>query len=210
MNNKPNEFDEKAKAWDDNPEHAQRTRAVADAIVKELPLNPKFTAMEYGCGTGLLSFPLKDRFSHITLVDSSAGMLEVLKEKIKRSKSENMEVLNRDLLESTAGITSSFSVIYTSMVLHHIEDTLKILEIFNALLDSPGYLCIADLDSDGGLFHGKEFKGHSGFDREDLKKNAEAAGFTNVSFRTVFEIKKPGNDGVERSFPVFLMLCRKE
>ncbi len=205
-----NEFDEKAKAWDDNPEHAQRAQAVADAIAREIPVNPSFTAMEYGCGTGVLSFRLKDRFARITLIDNSKGMLEVLKAKIKLGGVDTMEALNIDLLESSASISKPFSVIYTSMVLHHIDDTLKILKIFNSLLDKPGYLCIADLDSDSGLFHGKEFKGHSGFDRLDLKKKAESAGFTKVSFQTVFEIKKPGNDGVERPFPVFLMTCRKE
>ena len=39
-------------------------------------------ALDYGCGTGLLSFPLKDELGHITLNDNSAGMLEVVQEKI--------------------------------------------------------------------------------------------------------------------------------
>ena len=76
-----NEFDEKAKTWDDNPDHAQRANTIAQASIEQLPYDPSFTAMEYGCGTGLLSFPLRERFRKITLIDNSAGMLEVLKKK---------------------------------------------------------------------------------------------------------------------------------
>jgi len=56
MNGKSKEFDEKAATWDDNPEHAHRARAIAEEIDKEIPFDSTFTAMEYGCGTGLLSF----------------------------------------------------------------------------------------------------------------------------------------------------------
>ncbi len=206
---KKNEFDDKAKTWDDEPERAHRTQIIADAIGKEIPFNSSFTAMEYGCGTGLLSFQLKNRFSNITLIDNSQGMLEVLKEKIERDKVNNMDVLNIDLLESTASISKSFSVIYCSMVLHHTGDISRMLSVWCALLNRPGYLCVADLDSDNGLFHGKGFKGHNGFDRESLKKITQQSGFTNIRFRTLLEIKKVSHDKMEHSFPLFLMVAEK-
>jgi 2-polyprenyl-3-methyl-5-hydroxy-6-metoxy-1,4-benzoquinol methylase len=204
-----NEFDEKAKAWDDDPQHAKRAQTIAKAIGEEIPNDPSLTAMEYGCGTGLLSFPLRDRFSKITLIDSSKGMLEVLKEKITRSGATNMEALNIDLLESPKSFSTTFSVIYSAMVLHHIPDISKMLSTWHSLLAHPGYLFIADLDSDKGLFHGPEFKGHNGFDRNDLQKIAEKAGFVEVKFRTVSEINKTASDGVQRTFPLFLMVCKK-
>jgi 2-polyprenyl-3-methyl-5-hydroxy-6-metoxy-1,4-benzoquinol methylase len=204
-----NEFDDKAKTWDTQPDRAHRTQVIAEALNNEIPLDPSFTAMEYGCGTGLLSFPLKDRFSKITLIDNSPGMLDVLREKIKRDNVTNMDVLQIDLLEPTADIAMSFSVIYCSMVLHHIGDVRKILAIWHSLLNRPGYLCVADLDSDNGLFHGKGFKGHNGFDRNDLKKSAIEAGFANVRFKTVYEIRKVAHDDIERSFLLFLMVAEK-
>ena len=203
-----NEFDEKAKAWDDNPDHAKRAQSIAKAISEEIPLGLSLTAMEYGCGTGLLSFPLRDRFSKITLIDNSKGMLEVLKEKIIRSGATNMEALNIDLLESPESISTKFSVIYNAMVLHHIDDIKKIFSVWYSLLTRPGYLCIADLDSDDGLFHGHGFKGHNGFDRKTLQKIAEGAGFIDVKFKTVCEISRIASDGVSRIFPIFLMSCK--
>ena len=145
-----NEFDEKAKAWDDDPDHARRAQTIAKAIGEEIPNDPSLTAMEYGCGTGLLSFPLRDRFSSITLIDSSKGMLEVLKKKIAKSAATNMEALNADLLESPKSLSKSFSVIYSAMVLHHIPDLDKIFSLWHSFLTTPGHLCVADLDSDKG------------------------------------------------------------
>lgn len=204
-----NEFDEKAKAWDDDPQHAKRAQTIAKAIGEEIPNDSSLTAMEYGCGTGLLSFPLRDRFSTITLIDSSKGMLEVLNEKITRSGATNMVALNVDLLESPKSLSTTFSVIYSAMVLHHIDDIGKMLSTWHSLLTNPGYLCIADLDSDKGLFHGPGFKGHNGFNRNDLQKVAEKAGFVEVKFRTVGEINKSASDGVQRTFSLFLMVGKK-
>ena len=42
----------------------------------------------------------------------------------------------------------------------------------------------------------------------ELKKQVESAGFGNVTFSTVYEIKKKIN-GEEKTFPVFLMSARK-
>jgi 2-polyprenyl-3-methyl-5-hydroxy-6-metoxy-1,4-benzoquinol methylase len=210
MDKKLNEFDEKAKTWDTQPDRAHRSQVIAESIIAAIPHNSSMTAMEYGCGTGLLSFPIKDRFSQITLIDNSQGMLDVLREKIKAENVTNMNVLNVDLLESTSSISKKFSVIYNLLVLHHIADVKKIMSIWYSLLTTPGYLCIADLDSDNGLFHGKDFKGHNGFNRTDLQKIAQETGFVNINFTSAYEIKKAGNDGIERSFPIFLMVAEKK
>jgi len=45
--------------------------------------NKKLNALDFGCGTGLLSFKLKDFFKTITLTDNSEGMISVLQEKVE-------------------------------------------------------------------------------------------------------------------------------
>lgn len=209
MNDK-NEFDMKAKTWDSQPDRISRTQVFADAIIEEIPFDSSATAMEYGCGTGLLSFPLKDRFSKITLIDSSDGMLEVVKEKIAHDNIRNVEVIKADLQESIPNVKTTFSVIYNSMVLHHIDNIDSMLSIWYSLLSTPGYLYVIDLDLDKGLFHGKDFKGHNGFDREELGKKVVNAGFTDVRFKTIYEMRKEGNDGFEHLFPLFLMVAKKQ
>jgi ubiquinone/menaquinone biosynthesis C-methylase UbiE len=204
-----NEFDIKAKAWDENPEHINRSKVIAEAIKTEVPFDPSFTAMEFGCGTGLISFSLRDHFSKITLVDSSQGMLNVLKKKISDGGITNMMPLNVDLMHTEDIKAGPFSVIFSSLVLHHIDNVEKVFKIWHSLLMEKGYLCIADIDSEDGSFHGHDFKGHNGFDRKWLEQLALSNGFSDIKFRTVYEIIRTDADGKERSYPVFLMVCRR-
>jgi hypothetical protein len=62
-----NEFDQQARDWDNDPVRVLRARAVADAIRNHVPLTARMNAMEYGCGTGLLSFELRGDIGPITL-----------------------------------------------------------------------------------------------------------------------------------------------
>jgi ubiquinone/menaquinone biosynthesis C-methylase UbiE len=200
-------FDERAKTWD-TPQKAQRAQAVADSIKRHLELTTDMTGFEYGCGTGLLSFCLSEDLRHITLADSSVGMLEVLKEKIQTAGVSHMTPLQLDLMEDAAPATS-FNLIYTMLTLHHIDDTDRILGIFHTLLEQNGFLCIADLDKEDGSFHRAGFDGHKGFERSQLKTKLERAGFTEIQFETCYAIEKEVASGETRAFPVFLMTCKK-
>ncbi|MBM4190397.1 MAG: class I SAM-dependent methyltransferase, partial [Betaproteobacteria bacterium] len=101
-----------------------------------------------------------------------------------------------------------FDLIYTSMTLHHVPDTARILALFHDLLKPGGYLCIADLDLEDGSFHGLEYDVHPGFDRTALAGLAQAAGLAAARFRTVFEIVKERASG-QRAYPVFLLTTQK-
>lgn len=200
-------FDSKARAWDENPVFRERGRKIAEAIRATVPLRRDMHALDYGCGTGLLSFPLKDELGPILLADSSRGMLDVLAEKIAAQGVDNMTPVKLDLLADPAP-AQRFDLIYTSMTLHHVPDTARILGIFHALLKPGAYLCVADLDKEDGSFHGVEVDVHHGFDRAELALRANAAGFTDVRFQTVFSISKEQPAGT-RDYPVFLMTARR-
>ena len=200
-------FDSKARQWDDNPLFRERGLKIADAVRQAVPLNRGMTALDYGCGTGLLSFPLKDELGTVLMADSSGGMLEVVNEKIAAQGVTNMATMKLDLLADPPP-ARRFDLIVTAMTLHHVPDTDAILRIFHALLAPGGYLCIADLDQEDGSFHGPEVDVHHGFDRADLQKRAERAGLIGVRFETVFSIAKEHPAGT-RDYPVFLMCARR-
>ena len=200
-------FDSKARQWDDNPVFRERGLKIADAIRKAVPLNRHMSALDYGCGTGLLSFPLKDELGAILAADSSSGMLDVLAGKIAAQGVSNMTPVKLDLLADPPP-AQRFDLIVTSMTLHHVPDTDHILRLFHELLNPGGYLCIADLDSEDGSFHGIEVDVHHGFDRAELGRRATQAGFADVQFQTVFSIAKERETGT-RDYPVFLMTARR-
>jgi ubiquinone/menaquinone biosynthesis C-methylase UbiE len=201
-------FDERAKDWDSDPKKVERARVVADAIRKALPLTQNMSALEYGCGTGLLSFALQSDLGQITLADTSPGMLDVLGEKIASAKVTNMYPMRLDLATDPFP-AERYDLTYSLMTLHHIHGTEDILKKFHALLEPNSYLIVADLDKEDGSFHTDGSTDvHLGFDRFELQKKVEAAGFGNVTFSTVYEIKKMVA-GKEKMFPVFLMVAQK-
>ncbi|MEP0806418.1 MAG: class I SAM-dependent methyltransferase [Chloroflexota bacterium] len=201
-------FDERAKDWDSDPKKVERARAVAEAIRKTVPLSTDMNALEYGCGTGLLSFALQEDLGQITLADTSQGMLSVLKEKIAASGVTNMHPVRLDL-ETEPLPVEKYHITYSLMVLHHIHDARGILKKFHDLLEPKGFLIVADLDKEDGSFHTDGTTDvHKGFDRRELQAWVEIIGFENVRFSTAYEIQKEIN-GRQKTFPVFLMAAQK-
>jgi SAM-dependent methyltransferase len=100
-----------------------------------------------------------------------------------------------------------FNLVYTLMTLHHIPDTIKILDSFHSLLQPGGVACISDLDKEDGSFHSHEpaFDGHNGFERAVLGQQLVQAGFTNVRFSTCYSLIKDG-----RAYALFLAVAEKK
>lgn len=203
-----NEFDIKAAEWDKNLMHRERAETVAAGIIKQIPLTREMTAMEFGAGTGLLSFLLKDHLKEVILIDNSQGMVKVLNDKIKASGAENLRILNIDL-EHDGFNERRFDLIYTLMVLHHVDDIKGIIKKFYDLLHPGGYLAVADLYSEDGSFHGSGFHGHKGFDPDVLSGMIEKEGFSRANHGKVFVVSKEISDDTVKQFDVFLMTAQR-
>jgi len=199
-----NEFDIKAPEWDKNDMHRERARTVATAITKEIPLTGEMTALEFGAGTGLLSFMLKDHLKEITLIDNSEGMVQVLNEKLISAKADNLKTVKADL-EHEDLLPGSFDLIYTLMVLHHVGEVETVIKKFHDMLNPGGYLAIADLYSEDGSFHGDGFHGHKGFDPVSLAAMLEKIGFSAIKHNKFFVIDKKISENSSKNFDVFLM-----
>jgi len=199
-----NEFDIKAKEWDSSLMHRERAKVVADEILSRLPLTKSIKALEYGAGTGLLSFNLREYLGEITMIDSSQGMVNVLNEKIRNSGSDNMNAAMINL-EKEDYPAEKFNLIYTLMVLHHVSDLDRVLDRFSNMLMPGGYLAIADLHSEDGSFHGEGFSGHKGFDTGRLAAMLEKHGFADIDHSDVYLIDKITADKNRKQFQVFLM-----
>jgi ubiquinone/menaquinone biosynthesis C-methylase UbiE len=201
------DFDARAATWDSDPAKVSRALAVAAAIRNRVATGQSTRVLEYGCGTGLLGFALQPHCGHITLADSSAGMLATLQGKIATSGANNLQALRLDLVSDPLP-AERFDLICSLMTFHHVADTARLLRDLHTLLDTRGHLCVADLDSEDGSFHGPGFTGHLGFDRAALAGEAQAAGFQDIDFSTVYHVSKPESAG-QTDFPIFLMVARK-
>ncbi len=209
MNIEKRDFDKEATSWDEEPKRVKLVNDIADAISDEVMLTSNMDALDFGCGTGLLTLLLHPLVHSITGVDNSQGMLDVLKAKIKNRNLTNVRTQYLDL-EKGDVLEGSYHLIVSCMTLHHIREIRPLLDQFYKVLDPSGYLCIADLDLDDGQFHGNnDGVFHFGFDRIVLRKSFIGAGFDDIRDRTAAKIIKPIHDGGIRSFTIFTMTGRK-
>jgi ubiquinone/menaquinone biosynthesis C-methylase UbiE len=184
----------------------ERALAAGRAITQVVPV-VGMRVLEYGCGTGLLGFALQPQASHITLADSSEGMLEVLREKIAASGVTNMTPRRLDLQVDPLP-EDRFGLICSLMALHHIPDTRDILGKFHALLEPGGWVALLDLDQEDGSFHGPEVEVHRGFDRPAFKADLEYVGFSRIEVCTAYNIQREFTRGGGQ-YPVFLAVGQK-
>jgi len=204
-----NEFDIKAAGWDQNPMILDRARAIASEILKLVPVTKQMTALEFGAGTGVTSFLLKDYLKEITLMDNSSEMVKVMNNKIKASATDNLKTLSFNL-EQDDYKDAKFDLVFNQMVLHHITDIENIIFKFYHLLKPGGFLAIADLYPEDGSFHGEGFIGHKGFDPAELSNMLLKPGFKNITHRKCYVINKKISDTETKSFNVFLLTANRD
>lgn len=201
------EFDAKARDWDKNQHYFDRSEAVANAISQVIPLQAGMKALEYGSGTALLSFALKDKFAEITLMDNSREMTAVTEEKIAAQHIQNLKPLFFDLEKEDYSL--KFDIIYNQMVMHHVQDIDAMLTKFYSLLNPGGFIAIADLYNEDGSFHGEGFNGHLGFDVEHLANKLKAIGYRNIQHQKCYTIERTDENGIVIEYPIFLLTASK-
>lgn len=208
----PERFDSKAAEWDANAMRAALADAVSRAIIAHMPLSRPENALEFGCGTGLVTLRVAPQCGRVTAIDTSREMVRTLNAKIEADRVPNVQTAVHDLtLPDAAGkLAGNFDFVFSSMTLHHIPDTASFLRQLHDHMADGGTLAIADLDAEDGLFHDDESeKVHHGFDRNVLKQHLEDAGFTSVSFMTAHIVEKKNRAGNRAAYPVFLMTATK-
>lgn len=187
-------FDLMAKDFDTDP-RIKRSIAIADEIRLHITDGHNKSALEYGCGTGLVGFQLINDFDTILFADSSKGMIEQVRQKlIALNKPENAAMCCDFLTEIPQDLKVDY--IFSSLVLHHIKDTKAILSRFFELLNDSGHLLIVDLDADDGSFHAKhpDFDEHNGFKQAALIELAENVRFSNTYVKSFYFGKKVANE----------------
>jgi tRNA (cmo5U34)-methyltransferase len=204
----PNHFDSVAGDWDKNQVHIKRTKAIAECFTEMVQTNKQMKALEFGAGTGLLSFALKDYFAEITLMDSSVEMIKATSEKLILTKDTHLIPVFFDL-EKNNYSDKTFDVIFSQMVMHHVKDIDEMTAKFFTMLNPGGKLVIADLYTEDGSFHDFAFDGHNGFDPDKLAKVLQKKGFSNIKHQECFVITKEPAEKIKKKYPVFLLAVEK-
>jgi 2-polyprenyl-3-methyl-5-hydroxy-6-metoxy-1,4-benzoquinol methylase len=196
-------FNQAAQGWDKGDMRQNIAQSVFQTITSRIALLKEMNIMDFGCGTGLLSFKIAPMVNRVAGVDLSEKMLEQLS--LKNSSSSEVIALYHNLLE--VPLDEKFNGIVSSMAMHHVEDTAELFRAFHDHLKRDGFIAIADLEAEDGLFHthGNDGVHHFGFDRDALRQTIENAGFEHVRFHHAYTVEKENGN-----YPIFLVTATKK
>jgi ubiquinone/menaquinone biosynthesis C-methylase UbiE len=202
------DFDKEAAVWDSD-RRVKLADEVADAIIREVKPTKDMEALDFGCGTGLVTLRLQPLVRSITAVDNSQGMLTVLQDKLRKQGLTNVNPLLVDLSRGDR-INGKFHLVVSSMTLHHVEDSARLCQLWFDLLLPGGWLGIADLDTEDGSFHGDNTGVfHLGFGRPAVQALLRRTGFDEVRLLSAASMVKEVPGEGARRYTIFLAVGRK-
>jgi tRNA (cmo5U34)-methyltransferase len=208
--NEAEETAEAAATWDSKPWHVELAASVARAMAEDVPFRPDMHIMDFGCGSGLITYHLAPQVASIVAADVSAEVLATLTRNAQASGMAHVRTLLLEA-EDPSHVMGSCDAIVSSMVFHHISDIPQLLRRFAEWLRRDGWVAIADLEPEDGTFHSsRTHVAHHGIEPSELASHVETAGFAVRSVRTVHALQWQPEDATEvRVYPVFLLVARK-
>jgi 2-polyprenyl-3-methyl-5-hydroxy-6-metoxy-1,4-benzoquinol methylase len=125
----------------DRPSDAyEKAQLRAMAIIHKY-LHPGDTVLDYGCGTGRITYALAGRVNEIHGIDFSAKMIETAKRKAEKSKRTNVEFSKTTIFDPKLK-PESFNAVLAVGILHLLKDPRKEIRRIHALL-KPGGLFLS-------------------------------------------------------------------
>ncbi len=168
-------FNQMASQWD-TPQKLEQARTLASRIKASLNGFNYNCVLDFGCGTGTLGIEMLSSIETRLLgVDTSEGMLEVLKQKSKVLPNIRSLLIN---LEEEI-IKEKFDLIVSSMAFHHLNGPKEVLLKLKNMLNPGGRVVIVDLDQEDGSFHPDPKNmgvKHFGFSKDELQSWAQELG----------------------------------
>jgi predicted TPR repeat methyltransferase len=165
----------------DTSERVQVAKLCAEAIRGFLPRRAKSkTAVDFGCGTGLVGLELVNEFRATVFIDASENMVRRVLQ--KTSGLGNASALCVDL-ENAKRLPVRADCILAVQVLLHIRGTDAILAKLRDSLNDGGRLIVVDFVKTPSV---KSDLVHNGFDVSGFGKSLEAIGFTDIASRVFY------------------------
>ena len=185
-------FDLIAKEYDTD-DRIKRAKVFSDEIRARITDGHKKSALEYGCGTGLVGLNLINDFDSVIFVDSSSVMIEQINKKLLSLGKTSSYALRCDFM-SEVPKNLKIDYIFVSLVLHHIEDVKTILSCFYNMLNDDGRLLIIDKNGEGIFYtNHPDYDGYDGFNQTALTVLLKEIGFRSIESKTFWHSSKIAN-----------------
>ncbi|GLC81647.1 class I SAM-dependent methyltransferase [Lacrimispora brassicae] len=164
----------------DTSERIQIAKVSSNAILEYVVDGKNKSAIDFGCGTGLVGMNLLDDFKSILFLDTSQNMIHQIEQKISGSHIQNAATLCFDFEKDSLGDLHS-DYIFMVQVLLHIKDYKSVLEKLYDVLNPGGHLIIIDFNKNHEIV---SYMVHNGFDQKELTTILSEIGYKNIWSRT--------------------------
>ncbi len=193
-------FDRLAQEWDLKPQRVASAKNLSEKLAKYFDLEG-MKIVDYGAGTGLVSFNLCEKAHQVIAMDNAQKMLDEIEKKAQNAGIENVHTRYHDITKEELP-KEMFDLFISSMTMHHIPDTKSFLQKAKESVIKGGYVAINDLEKEDGSFHsmGNDDVAHFGFEREKLENLFEDVGLEVVSYEVIEVIEKA------KKYPIFLII----
>ncbi len=170
----------------DTSERIEIASIISNALREYIVNSKDKSAIDFGCGTGLVGLNLINEFQSMLFLDTSQNMLEQIKKKFASSNLQNGATLCYDFeTEFRSDIKADY--ILATQVLLHIKDVERVLSRLYDILNQGGHLLIVDFDKNEAVISDKV---HNGFDQAELKEKMIKIGFQEIASKTFYSGKK--------------------
>ncbi|PWV95995.1 ubiquinone/menaquinone biosynthesis C-methylase UbiE [Paenibacillus cellulosilyticus] len=166
----------------DTPERIHTAKVSSDAIRNYLVDAESKSAIDFGCGTGLVGMNLLDEFKSMLFLDTSPKMIQQIEQKISDANLQNVDTLCFDF-EKTDLSDLRADYILMAQVLLHIPDVEFVLSRLFDVLNEGGHLLIVDFDKNEKVV--SEFV-HNGFRQAELASIMTRLGYKNIQSETFY------------------------
>lgn len=168
----------------DNDERIKLAEIISLEVNTLLENQPYQSLLDYGGGTGLVTFNIEHHFNHITILDASTKMVEICDTKIQKLSKKHIEAIKGDALASNQTIVDqSYDVIILSLVLLHSGNYKELLQRLTAYLKKDGLIIIVDFDKNKNVYHPKVY---NGFAQDDISSELFKLGLSNIKVQTFY------------------------
>lgn len=94
----------------------EKARTVTEKRIKDLKLSPDSRVLDIGSGPGTLAIPIARQVAHVTAVEPSDGMMNVMQENIKEYGIENIDTVHKDweAVDVGSDLSAPYDVVFAS------------------------------------------------------------------------------------------------
>ncbi|MDF2653741.1 MAG: Methyltransferase type 12 [Bacillota bacterium] len=178
-------FEQIAEKYD-TTERIEIAKMISNAIREYITDGKNKSAIDFGCGTGLVGIELINEFKSVLFLDTAQSMLDQITQKIAVSEIKNADILCFDF---ETGIRSDLHAdyIFMAQVLLHIKEIQPVLSRLYEVLNPEGHLLIVDFDKNEAI---ESDLVHNGFNQTELSERLSEIGYRKIQSKTFYSGEK--------------------